>query len=225
VIKIGAKFGRLTVLLPARSDPPKYQRYYTCTCSCGRVKDIRGDNLKLVGGTRSCGCLQREHMAAKGNHYRRGRRFGRLTILREVGTNRRGMRYDCECKCGKRCVVAGRNLADGATRSCGCFYRDSRPTVNYRHGQSPSKKKVHIYGSYYHARGSCRNPNDKFWKYYGGRGIEFRFDSFEEWYSEFGDRPSPDHRLLRIDKEGHFQRGNVEWVLNKNAIKNKRKTS
>jgi hypothetical protein len=51
------------------------------------------------------------------------------------------------------------------------------------------------------------------------RGIEFRFDDFAAFYAAVGDKPSPDHWLVRIDRDGHIEAGNLHWI----AIKRDRK--
>jgi hypothetical protein len=76
----------------------------------------------------------------------------------------------------------------------------------------PVNKTVDGYSSFIQARNRCRNPKSKVYKYYGGRGIEFRFDSFEDFYAHIGPRPSRKHSLERIDNEGHYEKGNVRWA-------------
>ena len=68
--------------------------------------------------------------------------------------------------------------------------------------------------AYFQARRRCRRalPHNRSWWRYGGRGIEFRFESFEQFYAELGPRPSPLHSLDRIDNEGHYESGNVRWA-------------
>jgi hypothetical protein len=57
----------------------------------------------------------------------------------------------------------------------------------------------------------CNNPNSRAYKYYGGKGIEFRFGSFKEFLDCLGARP--EYLVLgRIDKNGHFEVGNVRWA-------------
>lgn len=57
----GKRFGRLLVL--AVESPPDGRRRSTytwrCRCDCGKIVSVSGNSL-TQGGTRSCGCLQRD---------------------------------------------------------------------------------------------------------------------------------------------------------------------
>lgn len=52
LIKVGEKYGRLTVL---ENHHPKDE--VVCKCECGKTKVSRASNV-YYGGTRSCGCLK-----------------------------------------------------------------------------------------------------------------------------------------------------------------------
>jgi hypothetical protein len=78
------------------------------------------------------------------------------------------------------------------------------------------------YYACFDAKYRCTNPKDKYWKDYGGRGIEFRFTSFEEFFAELGTRPTPAHSLDRIDNNGHYEPGNVRWATKAEQNANRR---
>lgn len=70
-IKVGEKYGRLTVL---ENHHPKDE--VVCQCDCGNIKIARATNV-FYGGTRSCGCLPKE-----GNNLKHGdRRNGKKNRL------------------------------------------------------------------------------------------------------------------------------------------------
>jgi hypothetical protein len=53
-----------------------------------------------------------------------GRRFGRWTVLARAGNNRhRKAMWLCRCDCGNECVVDGRDLRNGHSKSCGMANR------------------------------------------------------------------------------------------------------
>ena len=68
------------------------------------------------------------------------------------------------------------------------------------------------YNAYAHAKDRCNNPNDKRYADYGGRGIDFRFNSFEEFFAEVGLRPESKTKIDRKDVNGHYEKGNLRWV-------------
>jgi hypothetical protein len=65
------------------------------------------------------------------------------------------------------------------------------------------------------------NPSTGNYHRYGGKGIEFRFDSFEDFLNEVGYKPTPKHTLDRIDSSGHYERGNVRWATMKEQANNR----
>ena len=58
-------------------------------------------------------------------------------------------------------------------------------------------------------------------KDYKGRGIELRFDCFEDFLQELGPRPDG-YDLDRIDNDGHYEPGNVRWVTRQQNLRNRR---
>jgi len=58
---------------------------------------------------------------------------------------------------------------------------------------------------------------------YGGRGIKFRFASFDEWLRELGPKPSAAYSVERRDNNGDYVRGNIIWATRSQQQRNKRK--
>ena len=112
----------------------------------------------------------------------------------------------CECGCGQPAPIAKTtNRRDGRIKGQPARFISGHN--NTTHGMSHSPE----YSSYENAKRRCRNPNCKEFKDYGGRGIEFRFDSFEQFFAEIGLRPKG-KTLDRIDNHGHYEAGNVQWA-------------
>ncbi len=63
------KFGRLLVIKKSDKKSKNRSIYWTCKCTCGKIKDIRSDSLK-IGTIKSCGCLHKEKISTHGltNH-------------------------------------------------------------------------------------------------------------------------------------------------------------
>lgn len=199
------------------------KRYWRCRCACGVVKEIRSDALRAPRGTRSCGCLQREVMQARGFQHQSGERFSRLVIIKEVGTiKKRGRVYLCLCDCGKRVEVQGRFLRDGLVKSCRCLYRSTR-TTTIQHGQARASGSTPTWRAYRRQKSQCRNPRCRQAKYFHDKGIEFRFRDFLEFYREVGDKPHDDYWLVRKHNSGHFEPGNLEWRKIKRHLRKRRR--
>lgn len=87
-----------------------------------------------------------------------------------------------------------------------------------RHGYTIDKTKTGTvtptYCSWQAMKTRCTNPNQKDYKHYGGRGITYceRWDVFDNFLEDMGERPSRNHVLSRIDHEGNYEPGNVEWA-------------
>ena len=70
----------------------------------------------------------------------------------------------------------------------------------------------------------CKNPNNKTFAYYGGRGIAVceRWLSFENFLSDMGQRPSPQHSLDRRDNSLGYSKDNCRWSTKREQMANMR---
>ena len=51
-----------------------------------------------------------------------GKKFGRLTVIGDAGTNKDGqLLWKCECKCGKFTKAKTQDLQQGKKKHCGCL--------------------------------------------------------------------------------------------------------
>lgn len=147
-------------------------------------------------------------------------KYGRLTVIAFAGQAAGGYAlWECKCICGKHTTVYGSNLRRGHTTSCGCHLLE-RIT---KHGAARRTQHFPEYNIYQAAKERCNNPNDRGYVNYGGRGIKFVFESFEQFYQEMGPRPSSVYSLDRQDNNGDYAPGNVHWATRKEQNENRRK--
>ncbi len=149
-----------------------------------------------------------------------GREFNKLTVLAEAATYRapsgyRKIRWLCLCQCGNEVTVRGDHLRNGNTTSCGCALL----LISTVHGMNGTPE----YDAYRNAGQRCNDPNATGFHNYGGAGVKFRFNSFDEFFSELGLRPSPKHSVDRINPFGHYEKGNVRWATAKEQNNNQRR--
>ena len=73
----------------------------------------------------------------------------------------------------------------------------------------------------------CHCENDASFHHYGGRGIRVCdrwHESFDDFCSDMGTRPTAKHKLERLDNDLGYEPGNVIWATQREQTRNQRRT-
>lgn len=148
-----------------------------------------------------------------------GQRFGRLLVLESVRIRPRKIHWRCACDCGNTSTVWTAKLRNGNTQSCGCMRDEMASERKRTHAMSKSPE----YRIWQSMKDRCGNPTSGGYRRYGGRGIkvcERWLESFENFFSDMGKRPTRKHSINRINNDGNYDPDNCEWATGREQSRN-----
>lgn len=92
-----------------------------------------------------------------------------------------------------------------------------------------SRRYTPEYVAWEHMKQRCNNKKHPAFHHYGGRGItvcERWANSFENFFDDMGERPSPKHSLDRYpNNDGNYEPSNCRWATDKEQVNNRRLTT
>lgn len=153
-----------------------------------------------------------------------GVRFGQLSVLGddEAASSSRNRFVFVRCTCGVEKSVRLASLVNMTTVSCGC----GKKYHSLKHGHNKIGRRSSEYCSWDMMIARCTNPKATAYEHYGGRGIsvcERWMDSFENFLSDMGLKPSSKHSLERLDNSKGYEPGNCIWATPKEQSRNTRR--
>lgn len=108
--EVGNRYGRL-VVSEMLYNYKNNLTYCKCTCDCGNTVIVKLNSLH-TNNTQSCGCIHSPSLI--------GKRFGKLTVIKEVNGQSNQKMWECKCDCGNTIIRTSYVLSSGHTSSCGC---------------------------------------------------------------------------------------------------------
>ena len=152
-----------------------------------------------------------------------GQWFNRWHVIERAENDKRGQaQWHCRCICGNESVVAGKDLRQGKSKSCGCYHIDTISITSRKHGKSQTR----LYRIWNVMRRRCSDHLTSHFYLYGGRGItvcdewDKSFESFYLWAINNG--YSDGLSIDRIDVNGNYDPSNCRWATAKQQARNKR---
>jgi len=113
----GKQFGNLTVL-SMHEERIKGKIFWLCKCDCEFQTEflVQGNNLKSGNTTRCKFCSRKNRIINL-----IGQKFGRLTVEKLIGTEKRNAIWKCKCDCGNYINKSSYELKYNVYNSCGCL--------------------------------------------------------------------------------------------------------
>lgn len=219
---VGQTFGEWTVISDEIIKDKNNKKAFLVRCKCTKEKYVLCSILKC-GRSKSCAnCAVTKNKKYDPVNYKEliGKEFFNWIVIDAPIRidNKPEIYIKCICKCRKtEKSIRYFDLFLGKSKQCKSCSTTKR---NTKHGLRFHK----LYRVWNSMKERCRNPNDKHYKDYGGRGIKVcdRWIScFKNFLDDMGERPNG-YQIDRTNNDGNYEPDNCRWVTPKENHANRR---
>ena len=206
-------------------------RNFEGVCKCGEVVNGTYQAIKVKECCPTCKRERRRKEKMENILYKK---YNKLTIIAE---KREDNKVLCRCECGNTKWIILNSVVNGITLSCGCYQKEMTRSYNsfprdvkdkfgednlrVREDKVKTEKFVE---KIVEARilksiiSLCQRTDYKYSKYYLSRGIKVcdrwqGTNGLLNFLTDMGIRPSPKHKLQRLDIDKDFEPDNCVWYI------------
>ena len=151
-----------------------------------------------------------------------GKKYNMLKVISFYDIQDKKSRWLCECECGNKKILFGKDIKNGNTKSCGCLLHKKKYN---KETETKIKRLQHIY---YQMKQRCYDKNNPLYKHYGQRNITIckewlnNINNFLNWALKNGYKN--DLTIERIDVDGNYEPNNCKWITKTQQGYNKTNT-
>ena len=149
-----------------------------------------------------------------------GEKYNHLTVVGDGGIDKWKKTLGVfKCDCGNNVTLSLSDVKRGHNQSCGCIQKIKVAESQRTHGKTGTPE----YKAWATMKQRCFNPKNPRKKTYSQRGITVCtrwVSSFENFFEDMGERPSPEHSLERRDNDGNYEPSNCYWATELEQQKN-----
>lgn len=164
---------------------------------------------------------------SKAIQYINGDKIGALVYIKEAEKGKGRRRAEFFCHCGESFITYISHAKIGDVTECpACALKRKKSVVTSRN-TTHGLKRHHMYNMYNTMKQRCYNPNSTSYPHYGAKGVtvcQRWLDSFENFLTDMGERPSPKHSLERKRIKEGYTPENTIWLLRNLQSRNTSRT-